>query len=281
MASDERVAKVFLLISMLLHLILLVPLPFFQQQDKSPEPETKLRVRYVVRMPHPSRTPTSAALIKPPPRTETSSMAATVQPRTPQPLKPLQSHPEPMATSSLPVPQRQAIEPKHPERRLPRQAANFKPQVAAARRQKPPTVLQAAPAPAMPSAVEPVDRSGSRQPITSWQQVKSPQPSSGSPGKDDPLATYLAEVRAAIDRHKRYPAAARRAGITGSVVLQFVILSDGRVIEPSVAETNGHSAFGAAALDSLRRASPMPPFPEEIARDRLMVRVPISYKLTE
>lgn len=280
MASDERAAKVFLLISMLLHLILLVPLPFLQQQDKSPEPETKLRVRYVVRMPQPSPTPTSAKLTKPQPRAETSPMAATVRPRTPQPLEPPQSHPKPMATPSLPLPQRQAIEPERFERRLPHQAANFKPQVSAARRQKPPTVPQAVPAPAIPPA-EPVDQPRPRQPTTSWQQVKAPQPSSGSPGEDDPLANYLAVVRAAIDRHKRYPAEARRAGITGSIVLQFVILPDGQVIEPSIAESNGYRALGTAALESLRRASPMPPFPPEVDRDRLVVRVPMTYTLNE
>jgi protein TonB len=157
----------------------------------------------------------------------------------------------------------------------------LKSHAAAVRRQKPPALPPVARL-QTPLAEDPTrHRPAPRQPSTQWQQVIAPPAPASPPGEQDPLATYLAEVRAAIDRHKRYPSAARRAGITGSVVLQFVILPDGRVIEPSVAETNGHSAFGAAALDSLRRASPMPPFPEEIARDRLMVRVPISYKLTE
>jgi len=64
-------------------------------------------------------------------------------------------------------------------------------------------------------------------------------------------------------------------------VLQFVILPDGRVIEPSIAASNGYRAFGTAALESLRRASPMPPFPPAIDRDRLVVRVPMTYTLNE
>jgi protein TonB len=108
-----------------------------------------------------------------------------------------------------------------------------------------------------------------------------PPPQARAPGEPDPLATYLAEVRAAIERHKRYPAAARRAGMTGQVVLQFVILADGRVIDASVAKSHGHAAFSSATLESLRRAGQMPPFPEAIQQERLVVQVPIAFKLTE
>jgi TonB family protein len=70
-------------------------------------------------------------------------------------------------------------------------------------------------------------------------------------------------------------------GMTGQVVLQFVILADGRVIDPSIAESHGHVAFSSAALESLRRAGQMPPFPQTIQRERLVVQVPMAFKLTE
>jgi protein TonB len=108
-----------------------------------------------------------------------------------------------------------------------------------------------------------------------------PPPQAPALGEPDPLATYLAQVRAAIERHKRYPSAARRAGMTGHVVLRFVILADGRVIDPSVAESNGHAGFSRAALESLHRAGQMPPFPETIQQERLVVQVPIAFTLTE
>ena len=53
------------------------------------------------------------------------------------------------------------------------------------------------------------------------------------------------------------------------------------MIDPSVAESRGHAAFSRAALESLRRAGQMPPFPETIRQERLVVQVPIAFTLRE
>jgi protein TonB len=68
--------------------------------------------------------------------------------------------------------------------------------------------------------------------------------------------------------------------LSGRVVLQFVILPDGQVVHPHITEQNGSSPFSEAALNALRRASPLPAFPPELRQPRLLVEVPIIYNLT-
>ena len=281
MARDDRVATWFLLVSVLLHLGLLIPLPLLQIEETRPTEEGP-RAQYVVRLPQPALRQTPPPPVpKPLQPLEPPAMAAAVQPRQPQPVDISQPRQERTSVPEItPSPQPRPVQPDTPDTITPRPPMPTNSHAAVVRRHKLPALPPLVQLPTFPAEDPTRHRPVPRQPSTQWQQAIVPPAPSMPPGEQDPLATYLAEVRAAIDRHKRYPAAAR-LGSTGSVVLQFVILPDGRVIEPSVAETDGHRAFGAAALDSLRRASPMPPFPETIVRDRLMVRVPISYKLTE
>ena len=59
----------------------------------------------------------------------------------------------------------------------------------------------------------------------------------------------------------------------------------GAVVEPGTAQPHimyqGPMAFGSEALESLRRAGQMPPFPDTMPQERLVVQVPIAYRLME
>jgi protein TonB len=118
------------------------------------------------------------------------------------------------------------------------------------------------------------------QPTSQWQQaIAAPQRQNGPEAKDV-IHAYLAQVFAALERHKYYPATARHRGLSGRVVLQFVILPDGQVVDPHITEQHGPSPFSDAALTALRRASPLPAFPPNLRQSRLLVEVPIIYNLT-
>ena len=91
---------------------------------------------------------------------------------------------------------------------------------------------------------------------------------------------YLTRVVQALEREKRYPSVARRRAISGRVTLQFAILADGRVVDAKITQSSGHTVLNTATLQALRRASPMPPFPDAIQKRRLQVEVPIAYELT-
>src|SRR5262249_42755632 len=70
---------------------------------------------------------------------------------------------------------------------------------------------------------------------------------------------YDALVLGHLQRFKRYPKAAHSA--TGKVLLQFVLDRTGRVIDSMVTKSSGNRELDQAPLQTLRRASPFPPFP--------------------
>lgn len=60
-------------------------------------------------------------------------------------------------------------------------------------------------------------------------------------------------VDRAQSRDPDYPAAARRAGEQGSVVLQVLVGTDGRVLDARLAQSSGFPDLDQAALDGIKR----------------------------
>jgi periplasmic protein TonB len=71
---------------------------------------------------------------------------------------------------------------------------------------------------------------------------------------------YSALVFGHLQRFKRYPLAAH--GGTGTVLVQFVLNRAGDVIESKVTKSTGNGVLDREALETLRRASPFPAFPD-------------------
>ena len=71
---------------------------------------------------------------------------------------------------------------------------------------------------------------------------------------------YNALVFGHLQRFKRYPPAAH--GITGTVLVQFVLNRAGDVTESKVTKSSGNGVLDREALETLRRASPFPAFPD-------------------
>lgn len=90
---------------------------------------------------------------------------------------------------------------------------------------------------------------------------------------------YLARILDRLRRAKRFPEAARRAGRYGTASLVFTVLKSGRVVGSRIVRSSGHAILDRAALAMLRRASPMPPIPPGIGRNRISVRVPVRFRL--
>jgi protein TonB len=81
------------------------------------------------------------------------------------------------------------------------------------------------------------------------------------------LAPYLAEWKRKVERvgTLNFPSAARRAGLSGSPVLEVEIGADGRLRQARVRRSSGYGALDEAALTILRLASPFNPFPPDLA----------------
>lgn len=81
-----------------------------------------------------------------------------------------------------------------------------------------------------------------------------------------------------VEQLKRYPYQARMNRWEGRVVLRVVVREDGQIIDPTVAESSGHSLLDHDALEILRQASPLK-LTHPLGKPQVVVQVPISYRL--
>jgi len=90
-------------------------------------------------------------------------------------------------------------------------------------------------------------------------------------------SNYKGKVAAKLRRAKRYPREARRQRLDATVVVAFTIASNGSVSGIRVTRSSGHQVLDQAALDMVRRASPMPNFPRDMRLARLNIEVPMRF----
>ena len=93
------------------------------------------------------------------------------------------------------------------------------------------------------------------------------------------ILKYQDIVKARISRYRRYPSRARRAGWEGRVEVGFTILSNGRLKEMRIISPSRYPLLDRAALSTLKRAGPFPPFPEGIEQKEIEMLVSLVYRL--
>lgn len=89
------------------------------------------------------------------------------------------------------------------------------------------------------------------------------------------VSSYRAQLWAHLQHYKVRPAEAR----TGTAWVRFSLAANGRVISSALARTSGAGALDEAALSTVRRASPFPPFPPGLARSQMDIDAPITFDL--
>lgn len=81
-----------------------------------------------------------------------------------------------------------------------------------------------------------------------------------------------------LERYRRYPPNARRAGQQGIAQIGFKVDSQGQVSDITLVASSGHALLDEAALSAIARANPVPPPPESLSGNLpLQVRVPVSF----
>lgn len=103
-------------------------------------------------------------------------------------------------------------------------------------------------------------------------------PGLGSGGAGAEYGAYLRGLRHRVQAALRYPASARRQGLTGTVHLEMTIQPDGAIGPVSVLRSSAHTLLDEAALAAVRalRAEPLP---TELPRRALRVRLPVVFEL--
>jgi protein TonB len=76
----------------------------------------------------------------------------------------------------------------------------------------------------------------------------------------------------------RYPLAARRRSLTGTVQIEIVIEANGAVGGVKVVESSSHGVLDEAVLESVKRLPPLP-FPSHLVPRTIRARLPIVFEL--
>jgi len=82
-----------------------------------------------------------------------------------------------------------------------------------------------------------------------------------------------------LNRHKRYPDAARSSRAQGVVVVAFRLDRSGQLMASRVTKTSGSRALDEEALAVLKRASPLPAPPAQIPGPMLDLVLPIQFRI--
>ena len=92
-------------------------------------------------------------------------------------------------------------------------------------------------------------------------------------------SSYEKSLADLIKRQETYPDRARRQGWQGTAVVGLSLSAEGKVMDISIIESSGRDILDEAALNMVRRASPLPRAPEGLRGTERTVRVPIVFKL--
>lgn len=204
-------------------------------------------------------------------------------PAAPQPKKPepkLEPKPEPKPTAKpKPEPKPQPkLQPKlQPvNKKLPPKAA-------------PKPVAKPEPAPKPEPVPQPVAKSVPPQPTAapsapsasrSQQASNSPPPVAGG-GNPKVRVKYVRKLAAWLERHKRYPTAARRRNQEGTVLLQFTIDQRGELQSYNLVRESEHPLLNDAVEKMIKKASPLPKVPNDLmgGQSNITFTVPVSFKM--
>lgn len=93
------------------------------------------------------------------------------------------------------------------------------------------------------------------------------------------LLDWQKAIFAHVGRFKRYPEEARKRHATGEVVVYFRLDRSGGVSDMRVERGSGSASLDLAALDVLKRASPLPIPPAEMRGEAIELLLPMRYQL--
>jgi len=95
-------------------------------------------------------------------------------------------------------------------------------------------------------------------------------------------ANYMSEWVKKVERvgNLNYPDEARRAGLSGKLIMDVTMNADGTVRNISIMRPSGHKVIDEAATRIVNLAAPFPPFPEEILKDADIMHITRTWEFS-
>jgi periplasmic protein TonB len=129
---------------------------------------------------------------------------------------------------------------------------------------------------------EPLAITPSVQPIPAESSANRSGSAVSSSPADRPMAQSATAFQQTLLRHiarfRYYPDEARRDQIQGTVQLIFAMQRNGMVMDVWVKTTSGSSVLDAAAIETVRKAQPMPRIPADLP-NQLNILIPVAFGL--
>jgi protein TonB len=93
------------------------------------------------------------------------------------------------------------------------------------------------------------------------------------------IPTWKKLVVTALERHKRYPAAAQARNEKGTAELAFSLDRRGKLAGSHIVKSSGSAALDQETLELVRRAQPFPPPPDAMPGAQIDLTVPIRFNM--
>ena len=95
-------------------------------------------------------------------------------------------------------------------------------------------------------------------------------------------ANYMSEWVKKVERvgNLNYPDEARRAGLSGKLIMDVTMNADGTVRNISIMRPSGHKVIDEAAARIVNLAAPFPPFPEEILKEADIMHITRTWEFS-
>ncbi len=100
-----------------------------------------------------------------------------------------------------------------------------------------------------------------------------------SGGKSGITSDYEAMILAILQHNKLYPRDARRRKQEGTAILEFVISSNGTLLEYQMIKSSGHKRLDDSVIKMLQASAPFPAFASGLSATLMRFQIPVSFKL--
>jgi protein TonB len=111
------------------------------------------------------------------------------------------------------------------------------------------------------------------------EKAAAPKKSDGVTAPRVSPAKWQGQVLAWLRRHQRYPTGPKSKRQEGIVKVAFSIDPSGRVLSARVVGSSGNAELDRAAVESVRRSSPVPAPPKEMARQKIALTHSVVFDL--
>jgi protein TonB len=184
-------------------------------------------------------------------------------------LAPLPPEPTPPPPAPPPPPPEPEIIPEPPPEvkvEVPLPPVKKPPPPKVKRKEPPPEPIETPPAPPVETAAVPA-------PAPAPRIATRPDPSPNI------MAMYGARVSAHVQKNLRYPLASLRRNERGTAYVVLTLNKDGRILSYRLETGTHRRLLDEEAIAVVVRSNPMPPFPPEIDRSEMELRLPVVFNL--